>query len=124
MRLMSFSMTEQQMRDGIKDVTRRMGWRHAKVGEQVQPVRQAMGLKRGQRVEFITPPIVLLDIRAEPLRRLLDDRAYGIVEVRREGFADHPDIKGSPERFVEFFIAGHRGASPDTVVTRLEFRRV
>jgi hypothetical protein len=49
MRLMSFALTEQQILDGTKDVTRRLGWLFLKRGDLIRPVRKCMGLKRGER---------------------------------------------------------------------------
>jgi hypothetical protein len=40
----------------------------------------------------------------------------------REGFGWHPDYKW-PSSFVAMFCATHRGCTPDTVITRIEFKR-
>jgi hypothetical protein len=117
MRQMSFKLTEQQVLDRTKTVTRRLGWMHARVGDLVQPVRKSMGLKRGESIERIGGPIVLLSIRKESLRRLIDDTGYGAAELAAEGFAYL-----SPTEFVAMFCASHRGCKPDTLVTRVEFR--
>ena len=55
----------------------------------------------------------------EPLDLLLSDEDYGINEVRREGFADHPDLR-RPSRLVDFFCETH-DCTPDAKVTRIEF---
>src|SRR6185503_5234192 len=117
MRLMSFSMTEQQMLARTKTATRRLGWLHARVGDEVQPVRHAMGLKRWEAIERVGLPIVLLSIRKEPLQLLTRDVEYGARECVLEGF---PHL--TPEQFVSMFIKSHRGCEPATQVTRIEFR--
>lgn len=41
----------------------------------------------------------------------------------REGFpAPHP--KSQPNVFLEFFMDSHRGVEADTLITRIEFKRV
>lgn len=118
MRLMSFALTTNQIRRRQKTVTRRIGWRFARPHDRVQAVVQAMGLKKGQRVERLCV-IELAIVSRERLRRLIDEPAYGRRECVREGF---PHL--TPEQFVEFFCASHAGCTPDTEVTRLEFRYV
>lgn len=118
MRLMSFGLTVPQMQAGTKSVTRRLGWRRAKPGDVLQPVRKAMGLRKGETVEKITRPIVLLEVTFEPLCRLTDNLAYGDAELVLEGF---PNFDGGPDAWVQWFISGHRGCTPETVVTRLRF---
>ena len=120
-RNMSFSMTTQAVRDRIKDVTRRNGWANLKPGELFWGVEKAMGLKPGEK-------IVRLDLmrcvsnRAEPLVALLDDWWYGVREVEREGFANHPDVRG-PEDFVVRFM-DHMGGDLNTPRNRIEFAYV
>lgn len=120
MRNMSFALTTQQILDETKLVTRRLGWLHAKAGQQVRPVRKCMGLRPGERIEVLRDPIRLVDVRREPLRRMTDDFAYGLAEVALEGFAGHPEV-GNPDAWVEFFCATHKGCTPDTVITRIAF---
>jgi hypothetical protein len=117
-RNISFSMTTPQFLDGSKDVTRRVGWKALKVGDVLQAVEKAMGLKKGEAVKALGL-IRIRDVRQEPLRRMVDDRAYGLEECRREGF---PQM--TTKGFVEFFCAGHKGCEPDSVVTRIEFERI
>ena len=56
-------------------------------------------------------------VSREPLRRMVDEPAYGRQECVREGF---PQL--TPEQFVAMFCASHKGCTPDTTVTRIEFR--
>jgi hypothetical protein len=118
MRNMSFGLTVPQMQARTKRVTRRVGWRFAKVGMLLQPVRKGMGLRAGETIERITSPIVVQQVTFEPLCRLSDDLDYGHAELALEGFPDHP---GGPDAWCEWFIQGHRGCAPDTVVTRIAF---
>ena len=57
---------------------------------------------------------------ALPLRAMLDDLEYGFRECALEGFGAHPDYRW-PSAFVAMFCATHKGCTPDTLVTRLEF---
>ena len=116
MRNMSFALTTSQVREKTKDVTRRMGWLHLKVGEFIQPVKKCMGLRSGEKIERIGGAVVIVRTRREPLRRMIDDPDYGRSECRREGF---PDM--SPDEFVSMFCATHKGCTPDSLVTRIEF---
>lgn len=117
-RHISFSMTTPQFLDGSKDVTRRMGWKNAKVDEQVYAARKCMGLKPGEKIERIGL-VYWISVRFEPLRAVIDDPEYGRDECRREGFP-----KMTPAEFVEFFCAGHKGCTPERIITRLEFGRL
>lgn len=119
MKQISFALTTDQVRRRQKTVTRRVGWRQVTVGELLQPIVQGQGLKKGERVRKIGRPITLVDVRREPLRRMLEDLEYGAAEVIAEGFDGDPE-KGTPEGFVRFFCASH-GCTPDTEITRLEF---
>jgi hypothetical protein len=123
MRNMSYALTTQQILDRTKDVTRRDGWKHLRVGERFKAVRKAMGFKKGERM---APPIAILeavDVRREKLRRMTDDPEYGRDECRREGFGDHPTLC-EPGAWVAWYCKGHRGVTPETEVTRIEFRYV
>lgn len=120
MRNMSFALTTQQILDGTKDVTRRMGWEFLKAGDLLRPVRKCMGLRPGERISVLRDPIRVVSVRREPLQMMIDDLDYGFEEVRREGFADHPDYHW-PSVWVATFCASHKGCTPASVVTRIEF---
>ena len=49
-RLMSVSLTEQQVRERRKTVIRRMGWKDLRAGEQLMLCRKVMGLRLGERI--------------------------------------------------------------------------
>lgn len=118
---MSFALTEQQVLQQTKSVTRRMGWLMLQPGHMVQPVRKGMGLKPGEKTVKLGPPIRIVNVRREPLRQLLDFPGdYGFVECRLEGFGSHPVLQW-PSEFVTFFCGSHRGCTPETIVTRIAF---
>lgn len=117
MRNMSFALTEPQMLRQCKHVTRRLGWRFLNVGVFLQPVKKCMGLRRGEKAERIGGGIEVVDLRREPLGRMTDEPKYGAMECAREGF---PDM--TPAEFVAMFCATHRGCTPKTIITRIEFR--
>lgn len=130
MRMMSFALTESQLMDGTKTVTRRTGWANVKPGERITAVRKAMGLKAGEKA------VVLCEIEVVSVRReRLDDITP--ADVLAEGF---PHWTNDPPAFVKMFCKHMRvPADPvvhslrDTrmrpmtgadIVTRIEFRKV
>jgi hypothetical protein len=113
---MSFALTQQQMVDQTKDVTRRMGWLKLKPGTLIRPVKKCMGLKPGEKIEPIAFAIWVISTRRELLRLMTDDLDYGHRECNREGF---PDL--TPAQFVEMFCDTHAKCTPDSEITRIEF---
>lgn len=111
MRRMSFALTERQLLDRTKTVTRRLGWRNLYVGEQLVAVNKCMGLKKGEKSRELAR-IRVLAIDIEPLNKCDDDDAMS------EGF---PEMTG--EEFVTMFCKAMR-CIPDTVVTRIWFEVV
>lgn len=120
MRNMSFALTAEQIMEGTKTVTRRVGWLHAKAGQQLRPVRKVMGLRAGEKLDVLRDPLTIVDVRREPLRAMLDDLDYGFAECKLEGFGAHPDYRW-PGAFVAMFCATHKGCTPASLVTRIEF---
>ena len=117
MRNISFSLTEPQFMDKSKDVTRRLNWKQLKPGDRLMGCRKCMGLKPGESI-FRLGEIEVVSVRQEPLNRMTADAAYGHAESIREGF---PEMTGG--QFVEMFCK-HMAATPQTIVTRIEFRHV
>lgn len=116
---MSFRMTSAAVLDRSKDVTRRLGWLWLRPGVELQPIVKGQGLKKGARVERLGGPIRVVAVHQEPLRRLIDEPAYGLREVKREGF---PHL--TPQAFVDMFAGSHGGrdgCALTTLVTRIEF---
>lgn len=120
MRNMSFALTTSQIMEGTKDVTRRLGWRFLKPGQLIRPVRKCMGLRPGETLDVLRDPLYVVSVRRERLDRMVTDVEYGHTEVRREGFAWHPDYK-DPGAWVAMFCATHKGCTPETEITRIEF---
>lgn len=118
MRNMSFALTTDQIRDGSKTVTRRLGWRNLKAGDLLRPVKKCMGLKPGETIEPLRDPVRVVSVRREPLRWLTDS-VFGDDECKREGF---PEM--TPGEFVVMFCATHKGCTPETEITRIEFEYV
>lgn len=112
MRNMSFALTREQLLAGKKTVTRRKGSAYLRPGERVQAVEKIQGLKRGEKVK----PICVIEV----------------VSVRREplAFITQPDViaEGFPELtvagFVAMFCKHHAGVTPETEITRIEFKVV
>ena len=118
MRHMSFTRTPQQMRDGTKTVTRRHpdAWKNLHSDETVQPVLRTQGLQKGERHEFLCPPIEIISNEVEPIA------AITIEEVISEGF---PDL--TVHEFLALLrstgaiaVVGH--SPPREFTRRIEFR--
>ncbi len=130
MRMMSFALTERQLLDGTKTVTRRAGWQNLKPGEHITAVRKAMGLKAGEKAVVLCE-IEVVSVRREPLDCITRE------DVIAEGFPEWADL---PMNFVTMFMDHMRvPADPVTwslgdkrtrpmvgydLVTRIEFRKV
>jgi hypothetical protein len=122
MRLMSFRLTTDQFLNGTKDVTRRLGWRNLKIGEHFMAVKQAQGLRKGEKVKQLGECVCLSNI-PEPLFEVVrNPRRPPTPETRREmdreGF---PDL--SAYQFVEMFCKEMKCTSY-TIVNRIEFKRI
>lgn len=115
MRNISFALTKDQIRGRTKTVTRRNGWDFVKPGDLLQGVEKCQGLKKGETVKPLSV-IRVVGVTREQLRRMTDDPAYGATECEREGF---PEM--TPAQFVEMFCRSHRGCTPDSEITRIEF---
>lgn len=115
MRNMSFALTTDQIRARTKTVTRRLGWTFLKPGDLISAVKKCRGLKKGEKVERIAV-LRVNDVRLEPLRNLFVEPRS---ELRREGFP-----RMSTGEFIEMFCRSHRGCTPETTVTRIEFEFV
>lgn len=113
MKNMSFALTTDQIRRRIKTVTRRTGWKDAKVGDIVQPVVKGQGLKKGEKAEKLGGPIRFTAVDRQPLAYALHDG-----ETTREGF---PLMSGVD--FVNMFC-DHNGCEPDDEITRIEFEYI
>lgn len=109
MRRMSFALTEEQVLNQSKTVTRRLGWKNLKPGDLIQPVRKCMGLKKGEKQTLLGGPIKVVSVSFEPLSRITCD------EIDKEGF---------PWMFVESFIQMFMKANKcdrKREITRIEF---
>lgn len=119
MRNMSFMLTTEQIRNETKSVTRRAGWVNLKAGDLICAVEKCQGLRAGEKLNRLKT-IKVVSVRREPLRAMTDDPEYGLAECVKEGFGDHPSLQW-PSEFVPFFCNSHRGCTPETEVTRIEF---
>jgi hypothetical protein len=117
MRLMSFSLTTEQMRRREKTVTRRLGWDSLQPGQLLCAVEKGMGLKKGETVKRIGI-VRVVSVTQEPLTKLLNDEDYGRDEVIKEGF---PDM--TPPEFVEMFCA-HNKIDRARRVNRIELEHI
>lgn len=112
MRLMSFALTTQQMRQETKFETRRIGWKNARIGDRIIAIEKGQGIPKGGRVV----PIGVIEL----------------VWVHREilGAVDRPACirEGFPNmmvwEFLEMFGKGRRDINEATRVTVLRFFHV
>ena len=120
MKNISFMLTPDQIVARTKTVTRRLGWLGLKPGTLLRPVRKGMGLRKGEKLDVLGNPIRVVSVMREPLRAMTDDIDYGFSECELEGFKNDP-LWGFPVSFVERFCLSHKGCTPETIVTRIEF---
>jgi len=124
MRNISASLTKKQfyqsvelVRRGlapVKDVTRRNGWRNLKVGERLHVCEKCQGLKKGEK------PVKICVIEVvKATREPLNDIVLHADDCAREGF---PKFNG--RQFVEFFCMTHKNCTPETEITRIEFKYI
>jgi hypothetical protein len=116
MRLMSVTLTEDQVIARLKQQTRRLGWLPGKMinnGDQLCLVRKAMGRRRPDGT--VEPLVRLAVVEVVSARR---ERLDAITpdDVIAEGF---PDL--SPEQFIDFFCRSMH-CTPDTEVTVIGWR--
>lgn len=119
MRNISFMLTKDQVVARTKDVTRRNGWANLKPGDVLRGVEKSQGLKKGEKIRPLCT-IRVVSVRREKLRRMTDDLEYGRTECVREGFPP-PHEESDPAVFVEFFCRSHKGVTPDSEITRIEY---
>lgn len=125
-RLMSVALTEQAVRERRKTVTRRLGWRVAEAGMELDLCRKVMGRQAGEPLVRIAR-VRVVSTRWEPLSAVTD------ADVYREGFTD-ADLRTAPwgGRYVSdhlntprlwflMFFTHHMTVHPDALVTRIEW---
>lgn len=108
-RLLSVALTTAQVRRQEKTVTRRVGWRMLKPGDELTLCPKVRGRRAGEPLERIVT-VEVVSVRREPLSAITE------ADTIAEGF---PAL--SPGEFVEFFCATHKGVQPDTEITRIEW---
>ena len=113
MRLISFALTTPQFLNGSKTVTRRLGWANLRPGTHLMAVEKGQGIPKGGHVVRLGE-IEVVSVRREFLFAIDDDPA----DCAREGFPAF-----TPVEFVAFFCK-HNRCDVNTVVTRIEFRRM
>lgn len=119
---MSAFYTTEQVIEGVKDVTRRLGWADLKPGDRFWLVHKGQGLKKGEKIhrlrfaECVSAEWELLaDLLPSTGRRTT---AECVREVEREGF---PGM--SPGEFADRFCR-HMGCKLGDIVRRIEFKYV
>lgn len=108
-RLMSVALTTAAVRSRTKSVTRRAGWLMLQPGDQLTLCPKVRGRRAGEALERIVI-VDVTSVRREQLNTITAD------DVVAEGF---PNM--TPAEFVEFFCNSHRGVTPHTQVTRIEW---
>lgn len=111
-RLMSVSLTEPQVRARAKTVTRRVGWLMLQPGDRLTLCRKVMGRRPGESLDRITD-VEVISVRRERLD------AITAADVAAEGFPGW-----TPAEFVSFFCGSHKGCTPDSDITRIEWRYI
>ena len=130
MRMMSFALTERQLMDGSKTVTRRTGWADLEPGTRITAVRKSMGLKKGEKAVVLCE-IEVVDVGREALSAITWDdviaegEPWGVRSVAEfvERFCKHMRIPAR-EYIGPKYQAPMRPMRPDDLVTRIEFRKM
>jgi hypothetical protein len=110
MQNISFCLTVKQFKDHSKDVTRRLGWAHLKAGDILQAVEKCQGLKKGEKIKKLNE-ILIVKVTREKLNEITEH------EVIREGF---PELTAA--EFIKMFCSTHKSCTPETIITRIEFK--
>jgi hypothetical protein len=109
-RLMAVALTVPQVRDRSKTVTRRDGWLMLKPGDTLTLCEKVRGRKKGEPLVRIAD-VQVVSVRREPLNAITPQ------DVAAEGFPGW-----TVAEFVGFFCATHRGCTPATGITRIQWR--
>jgi hypothetical protein len=117
-RYISFMLTQPQIRARTKTVTRRMGWKDLKPGTLLMAAEKCQGLGKGGKIKRLGL-IRVTCVRRERLDEMLNNTGWGALECKAEGF---PDM--TPSAFVAFFCHSHKGCTPSSEVTRIQFEYV
>jgi hypothetical protein len=119
-RLMSVAYTADAVIERRKTVTRRVGWRFLKVGDELDLCRKVMGRKKGEPLERLAR-VRVVAVRRERLDRLLHWRheEWARKEMAREGF---PGL--DPGAFITTYFYANQGVPMDAEVTRIEWEYV
>jgi hypothetical protein len=153
MRNLAVSLTQRQVANSVdrllgrptagpfKTVTRRDGWAKLKPGALLCLVEKGMGLKPGEQVKRLAL-VHVLNVRRERLDAMtVEDAAlegfnrladFGHSGTARGTWAEilWPNILYPantivlPKQFIEFFCATHKGTTPATTITRIEWEYV
>lgn len=107
---MAVSLTEDAVVTRTKTVTRRVGWRHVRVGDTLTLCRKVMGRKKGE-------PIVRL---AEVEIVAIHTEMLGMITER--DVIDEGLDPMTVSEFIDFFCATHKGATPSTPVTVIRWK--
>lgn len=102
MRNMSFALTAEQIIQGTKTVTRRLGWLNLQPGDMIQPVNKCMGLKKGEKPIPLRGPLRVVSVRREPLIQMWLDPKNRDVESLL------PYTGPYPERLMEAYRIDRR----------------
>lgn len=112
--LMSVALTTRQVRDRSKTVTRRKGWLRKdapvlKEGDLLTLCAKVRGRKPGEPLDRIVT-VTIISVRRERLDAVTPE------DVTAEGFPCW-----APEQFIKFFCDSHKGCTPSTTITRIQW---
>ena len=106
---MSFALTEEQILNKTKFVTRRNGWDKLMPGDLIQPVRKCMGLKKGEKQVLLGSPIKVVAISSRKLHQISK------ADLILEGF---PNM--TPEEFIDMYCKANK-CTRNKRVNRIQF---
>ena len=106
------------MMAGTKDLTRRLGWNNLKPGQRFWAIEKGQGLKKGEHIVRICECECISNTRERLDEIIKRPRRGDFSECYREGFQ-----MLTPGLFVVMFCKEMK-VTPQTMVNRIEFRRV
>ena len=108
MRNISFAATPVQLLAGMKNVTRRIGWKKLQEGQILQAILKGQGLRKGEKVQKLGY-VKVISLRSERLDAITDE------DVEAEGFPGK-----SHYWFIEKFMDAFK-CKRNKIVLRIEF---
>ena len=97
-------------------VTRRVGYEEVRPGDFIDAVSEMWMLNHPGKIVPLAK-LVVVSVRAEPLKRLLEEPEYAAKEMKRSCLSRDKSLRAQ----LAAFVSRHRSTSLSSMVTRIEF---